>query len=373
MDRAAVAPATPPAPAAPAAIPSLPAVPPSQLSLERTRFASLAGWGADAHWPAVAAFRRSCPRMVRDGPAPADLGLAGPAWNWAAICRAAAGVPAGNDREARAFFERWFEPGKMTDRGRADGLLTGYYEPELRGARAPAARFAHPLYKRPDDLPAARPYFTRDAIDKGALKGRGLELAWLANPIDAFVLHVQGSGRVVTNDGASFRVGFAGHNGHDYVAIGRELVKDGALGLDQVTMPAIRAWLERNPDKAQAMMARNPRYVFFRIVPPPPDDGLGPAGPPGALGVTLTAERSLAVDRAFLPLGLPVWIDAVDPRPNRPPLRRLTVAQDTGGAIKGPVRGDFFWGGGDAAEAAAGLMKSPAGFWVLLPRAQPLP
>jgi len=315
--------------------------------------------------------------MVRNNPAPADLGLAGPAWDWAAICRAAAAVSAGSNAEARAFFERWFEPAKMTDRGRAEGLLTGYYEPELLGARAPSARFAYPLYKQPGDLVAAgstsgpRPYLTRDAIDKGALKGRGLELAWLASPIDAFVLHVQGSGRVVMTDGTSVRVGFAAHNGHDYVAIGRELVKDGALAIDQVTMPAIRAWLERNPDKAQAMMARNPRYVFFRIVPPAPDDGLGPAGPPGALGVPLTAGRSLAVDRAFLPLGLPVWVDAVDPRPSHPPLRRLTVAQDTGGAIKGPVRGDFFWGSGDAAEAAAGLMKSPAGFWVLLPRAQP--
>jgi membrane-bound lytic murein transglycosylase A len=338
---------------------------PPELVLENVSFADLPGWHDDDPAAALPALRKSCPKL-------------GAAWKDA--CAALAQT---SDADARGYFERWFQPHRVTDRGKADGLITGYYEPELRGARAPSARYRVPLYRLPDDLVSVDlgqfraslkgeriagrvergrlvPYASRAEIDRGALAGRNLEMLWVDDPVDAFVLQIQGSGRVTLEDGSLVRVGYAGGNGRVYTAIGRELVKDGAMTVEDATMPAIRAWLDAHPAEAEAMMARNESYVFFRA--------LSGDGPVGAQGVVLTPGRSIAVDPKFIPLGAPVFVATVDPLDTSRPLRRLTVAQDTGGAIRGPVRADFFWGhGGDAAERA-GTMRGRGALYLLLPK-----
>ncbi|MGH6912588.1 MAG: murein transglycosylase A, partial [Geminicoccales bacterium] len=209
------------------------------------------------------------------------------------------------------------------------------------------------------------PYHSRGEIESGALDDRGLELLWVDDRVDKFFLQIQGSGQVVLEDGRLIRVGYAGQNGHPYRAIGRDLIEIGALPPEQVSMQSIRTWLEANPGAARAIMDRNRSYVFFQE-----NSELGPDdGPIGAQGVPLTAGRSLAVDLRFIPLGAPVWLDSSAPFPDgEAPLRRLMIAQDTGGAIKGVVRGDVFWGAGALAEAVAGRMKSTGRYAVLLPR-----
>ena len=204
----------------------------------------------------------------------------------------------------------------------------------------------------------------RAAIEAGALAGLGLELAWVDDPVDAFFLHVQGSGRLRLHDGRLLRLGYAGQNGHPYRAVGRPLIDSGAIPREAMSMQAIRAWLATAPPgEAAALMRHNPSYVFFRVL-----DGLAPGeGPPGALGVPLTPGRSLAVDPAFVPFGAPVFAATRDPLDGAP-MRRLLHAQDTGGAIRGPARGDLFWGWGEAAAARAGLMREAAELFVLVPR-----
>jgi membrane-bound lytic murein transglycosylase A len=287
----------------------------------------------------------------------------------------------------------------VTDRGvEREGLFTGYYEPELRGSRRRHGPYQTPLYREPGDLIQVdlgafredlegrriagrivggrlEPYHDRRSIDRGALAGRDLELVWVDDPVDAFFLQVQGSGRIVLEDGTVLRVGYDAQNGHPYTAIGRELVERGEMPLEEVSLQSIRRWLEAHPEEAPDLMATNASYVFFRM--------LGGAGPLGSLGVPLTPGRSVAVDPRFLPLGAPVWLAGSMPalpdevasgpstEPTEPigslPLRRLLVAQDTGGAIRGPVRGDVFWGAGERAEAVAGRMKHPGRLWLLLP------
>ena len=289
-------------------------------------------------------------------------------------------MAAATDDQARAFFEGSFVPYLAADNDKTEGLFTGYFEPELAGARMRGAGFATPLLRRPPDLVSAdlgpfrpswrgertagrvvdgqlRPYPTRAEIERGALARDHLALLWVASPIDAFFLQIQGSGRVRLPDGSLVAVGYAGDNGRPYVAIGRLLIERGALTRDQVSLATIRAWLKAHPDEAGALMDANPSYVFFREI-------TGPA-PLGSEGVALTPGRSLAVDRAFVPLGVPVWLDIAqgDRR-----WRRLMVAQDTGGAIRGPVRGDVFWGTGPTAEAQAGGMRAHGEYVILLPR-----
>jgi membrane-bound lytic murein transglycosylase A len=201
----------------------------------------------------------------------------------------------------------------------------------------------------------------RAAIAGGALDGRGLELLWVDDPVDAFILHIQGSGRVTLPDGAVVRLGYAGNNGHAYVAIGRLMRARGLLPADEINMPAIARWLRANPVAGAALMAENPRYIFFR-------ERVG-AGPIGAQGVALTPGRSLAVDDALIPLGAPLWLDTTGPPPGGGPLRRLVIAQDTGSAIKGAVRGDLFWGAGADAFEAAGRMNQRGRYYILLPQA----
>ncbi len=249
----------------------------------------------------------------------------------------------------RAFFEDWFQPWLVTDRDQPMGLFTGYYEPLLHGSRHFGGAYTVPLYGTPDDLIEVDlgqfkpelagqaitgrvdgaqfvPYFARAEIDAGALEGRGLELVWVDDPVAKFFLQIQGSGQIQLDDGARIRVGYGGQNGHAYHAIGRDLVAMGAMPLEEVSLQSIRDWLIAHPEQADAIMARNGSYVFFDE-----RDDLDPAdGPIGAQGVPLTAGRSLAVDKRYIPLGAPVWLEATAPWPEgEGPLRRLLVAQDT--------------------------------------------
>lgn len=365
-----------------------PAAEAPRLILSQARFADLPGWAEDAQNEAWPALRLSCERVMKRKP-DTDLGVGGIAANWTGVCAEALALENPDAAMARAFIEDRFTPVMATSNGAAEGLITGYYEPELLGALAPDATYATPLYRRPADLVQVdlgefreelkgqriagrvqdgrlKPFEDRARIADGALGTQGLELAWVASPVDAFFLEIQGSGRVRMPDGSIMRVGFDGQNGHPYVALGKVMLEDGLLERGRVSMQSIKAWLNGHPDQAQALMNRNPSYVFFR------DLGPGP-GPLGAQGVALTPGRSLAVDRKFYPMGLPIWLDTTLPSAaegaEAPVFRRLMVAQDTGGAIRGPVRGDVFFGPGAEAERLAGAMKQQGRWWLLLPNA----
>ncbi len=357
-----------------------------RLVLEPAAFNELNSWAGDDHAQALAAFVQGCPKTVlRAAKQPFTLDtLTVTEAHWQTACDAALAVPPGDNATARAFFERTFRPYAVSNNGERDGLFTGYYEAELSGAVAADSRYSVPLYRRPDDLVlvslgqfradlkgrriAGRvvdgklvPFDDRTAIDGGSLGGKGLELAWVDDPVDAFFLHIQGSGRVRMADGSILRVGYDGHNGHPYFAIGRELIRRGAMTKETVSMQAIRRWLADNPAEARTVMAMNASYIFFRP--------LAGDGPIGALGVALTPERSLAIDKTHLPLGAPLWLETSLPSPGKTPaFRQLMIAQDTGGAIRGPVRGDVFFGFGKTAADIAGRMKQPGRYWILLPR-----
>ena len=327
--------------------------PPDELVLVPSSFDRLTGWASDDHAAALIAFLVSCSAIgERDPAAPLDgaagMGLSG---TWQEVCRVARAT---DSLSARAFFETWFRPWRATAGGSDLGLFTGYYEPLLEGSRAPSEAYRYPLYRMPAPG-AAIP--AREEIDRGALAGLGLELLWVDDKIAAFFLHIQGSGRVRLPDGNTVRVGYAGKNGHAYHAIGRELIARGVLVREEVSLQSIRDWLRANPDLADEIMWTNPSYVFFREIEGP--------GPLGAQGVALTPGRSLAIDDAFLAFGVPVWLATA--LPDGRPWNRLMIAQDTGGAIVGPVRGDIFFGAGDWAEWVAGRMKGEGRYWILLP------
>ena len=353
-----------------------PAPPPGGPTPHTLRPADLPGWSEDHHALALAAFLRGCEALRRPAAAPAAPRMPD---GMAPLCAEAAALPRQNDDAARRFFEARSAPEPA---GR--GLMTGYFEPELRGARAPGPGFPAALRPRPADLvelnPAAltapergirrrvedrlEPFPDRAAIEAGALDGAAPPFLWLADTVEKFLLQIQGSGRVVLPDGGVLRVGYAAQNGHAYVPVGRLLIERGAIPREAMSMQAIRAWLAAAPaEEAAALLAANPSYVFFRLV-----EGLAEKdGPVGTLGAPLTPGRSIAVDRALVPLGLPVWVETRDPVSGRA-LRRLMLAQDTGGAIRGPGRGDWFWGWGAWAEERAGRMREVAAMTVLRPR-----
>ena len=348
--------------------------------LKPVAFADLPGWAEDRHAEALPALRRSCAKPLRY-PTKVEDGEErfGRPEDWRSVCAEAARIDAG---AAREFFERRFRPFQVVGADGESGLITGYYEPELSGARRRSDAYPVPLHTRPKDLVTVRlsdfggdfgderlagrveggrlkPYYDRAQIADGALDGERVEIVWVADPVAAFFLQIQGSGRVRLPDGEILRLGYAATNGRPYTAIGRVLVAEGALEREEVSLQSIRAWLRANPGEQRRVMDRNRSYVFFREV--------AGEGPVGTQGVPLTPGRSLAVDRRYLPLGAPLWIDTVDPLDTSRPLRRLAVAQDTGGAIRGAVRGDLFWGAGLDAEERAGRMRSPGRYYVLLP------
>jgi membrane-bound lytic murein transglycosylase A len=334
--------------------------PPPRLTLALARYEQLRGWRDDRIAAALPALLRSCAAVVAkpEGAAldastkSADFGHVG---EWRATCAAAAAVPQDDDGAARQFFENAFAPVLAGNNGNPEGLFTGYFEITLRGARRPGGAFQTPIYRRP----AERTRYARAEIEDGALAGQGLELLWVDDPVDAFFLEIQGSGRVRLPDGGTVRIGYDGSNGKPYVAVGRLLIERGEIPREQVTMASIRAWMKAHPPQGAALRRDNPSFVFFREI--------AGDGPVGAQRVALTAGRSLAVDRAFIPLGLPVWLE-VQQRFAPDVIRRLVVAQDAGGAIKGPVRGDLFWGHGDAAASGAGAMNASGRYYLLVPR-----
>ena len=356
------------------------------LQLSRVVFEELPGWKAEQHNSALPAFLKSCVKW-QDKPANqlvGPLNEMGRVSDWRAICDEAGLIRLSNKTEAQYFFESRFDAYLASVALNPRGLFTGYYEPELQGSWKPNTRYRVPIYTRPKDLLSADlgrfdpkwsgqhiagrlqgnalvPYATRDDIERGALKGRQLEVLWVDDQIEAFILHIQGSGRIRLPDGSSVRIGYAGRNGHRYTPIGRELVAAGVMKLEQITMPAIRAWLETNPIAGQALMRKNKSFIFFRIV-----EGEGPIG---SQGVPLTAGRSLAVDTNHIPLGLPLWLVTTEAgEKQKRPLRRLVIAQDTGSAIKGAIRGDLFWGFGRDAGIKAGMMKEQGRYFLLLPK-----
>ena len=302
-------------------------------------FADLHDWERDDHAEALAVFRETCGDL-KDG-------------DWPAICALSE-----KQADARTFFETFFRPVLITDGD--DPLFTGYYEPELLGARAKSDRFHVPLYRRPDDAPQGR-WLTREELEtSGVLSNRGLELVWLENPVDKFFLQIQGSGRIKLSDGSSMRVGYGGKNGHPYRSIGQELVRRGVFEDHQVSAQVIRNWVAENPDEGRELLFHNPSYVFFRDVTGQLSLEKGPLG---AMNRPVTAGRSIAVDPEIVPLGSPVWIE----KEGAAPIRRLTIAQDTGSAIKGAQRADIFYGSGVKAGDEAGRIRDTGRMVVLLP------
>jgi membrane-bound lytic murein transglycosylase A len=366
-------------PPRPTSVPSQPATP--SVQYERARWATLPGWGADdvrEVWPA---FLKSC-RALRFRP------------EWSQACTAAQAANAASSQGLRAFFEQYFEPYtvlKVTGSQREDsGLVTGYYEPQLMGSRTFSAAFNTPLYSTPPDLlivdlaslyPELKgkrvrgrlqgnrvvPYYSRAELGADT-SIRGHEIVWVNDALDAFLLQVQGSGRVQLPGGEIIRLQYDEQNGHPYQSIGRYLIDKGLLTTEQATLPGIRQWLMQNPSRMQEVLNANPSVVFFR------EERLDDPtqGPKGAFGVPLTAGRSIAVDPSSVPLGAPVFLATTQPASEQP-LERLVMAQDTGGAIRGVVRADFFWGYGAEASGLAGKMRQTGRMWLLWPKGVPLP
>ena len=336
------------------------------------RFEALSGWAQERHAQAIPAFLASCkqfsanPTQALGGSGDA-VARGGTGAQWRSVCAAARAIPPGEDAAARAFFEANFQPYGLSSDGSATGLFTGYYEPEIRGSRTQSGVYKYPLYRRPPELGASArraPYLSRAQIEAGGLRKKGLEMLWLADPIDAFFLHIQGSGRVMLPDKRTVRVSYDGQNGQAYVPIGRVLVDRGEMKLEEVSMQSIRAWLVAHPREASGLMNQNPSSVFFRELGGISAD----AGPPGALGVPLSPLRSAAVDKGFIPLGAPLWVETKDPLDSTN-IQRLVMAHDLGGAIKGAIRTDLFFGWGRDAEERAGRMRQPGREFILLPKA----
>ena len=329
------------------------------------------GWQLDRPAEALQAFVASCKAVGRRA-------------QWTQVCAAARLIQPDSDELARHFFETHFQPHQVVnDDGSSGGLITGYYGPELEGSRLPSDEYPYPLYRQPDDLlivdlgevyPELKnyrlrgrvegnrvvPYFDRSEIDVEHSPLFGQELFWVKDPVELFFLHIQGSGRIKLPDGERVMINYANQNGHPYRSIGKLLLERNAMTRDQMSMQNIRLWVKENPAAGEQLLAENPSYVFFRALS---SDYLFP---PGALGIPLTPLRSLAVDPRTIPLGAPVFISTTYPGTDYP-LEQLMVAQDTGGAIKGRVRADFFWGMGHEAGEIAGKMKQKGQLWVLLP------
>jgi membrane-bound lytic murein transglycosylase A len=322
------------------------------------RWTDLPGWDADRSaelWPALL---RGCDR---------------PASGWTSICAQAraAVTPAFSDEAARAWIQQRLQPYRIESlEGASDGLITGYFEPLVEATRIARGAYRIPLYMTPFDLTTRKPYWTRQQIDtlpaaQASLRGR--VLAYVADPLDALILQIQGSGRLdlTEPDGSRklIRVAYASHNDQPYKSVGRWLIDQGELQPIQASWPGIKNWARQNPKRLNEMLWSNPRMIFFREEPLPDPQ----VGPKGAQGVALTPGRSIAVDALSIPYGTPVWLDSTEPLSSAP-LRRLVMAQDTGTAITGAVRADYFWGWGTEAEAQAGRMKQPLRLWVLWPR-----
>lgn len=361
-----------------------PPKPPADARYEPAAFAGLPGWAQAPHAGSVRAFVAGCIRLVNSRALQA-------------ACEEARALPAGDDSAARAFFERAFTAYAIAaPDGAAEGQITGYYEPVLEGSRVRSAQFPRPVFGLPEDLvvvdlagqyPELRgmrlrgrlngrrlePYYSRGEIEdrtRAVLDAQGTAfgapvIAWVADPVEVFFLQIQGSGQIQLDSGERIRVGFAEQNGHPYRSLGRHLVERGEMTLDQASMQNIKAWAAANPQRLQEALNHNASFVFFRELP-----AIG--GPIGALGVPLEAGYSIAVDPRHVPLGAPVFLATTYPLSPQP-LERLVMAQDTGGAIRGAVRADFYWGSGNEAGALAGRMRQQGRMWILWPRGEGAP
>lgn len=314
-----------------------------EVSARILPFEQLRGWVEDDHDHALKVFAETCDKISDS--------------EWHAVCglaRARAGQP----QAGRGFFEMLFRP--VLFGGEETALFTGYYEPELSGSLRPGGPYRYPLYRTPPELPRGRPWATREQIqDQGLLRGRGLEIVWLTDPVDVFFLQIQGSGRVRLPDGSTLRVGYAAKNGHPYRSVGQEMIRRGLLPAHRVSAQRIKEWVRRNPVDGADLLQHNPSFVFFRVLSEVPAD----KGPLGALSRSITGGRSIAVDPEHVQMGAPVWLE----KDGRDPIRRLMIAQDTGGAIKGVQRADIFFGTGDEAGQQAGRVRDPGRMVVLLP------
>jgi membrane-bound lytic murein transglycosylase A len=342
------------------------------ITLRAVEFAEIAGWATDAHEVAFAALLKSCKKR----------GAADP------ICAAALALGDRPSREtARTFFEAHYEP-RAVESYRSSGFVTGYYEPEVRGSRTQQGKFQFPIYRRPDDLvpmvpdqfrarfndqlSAMRrvgnefvPYYTRAEIENGALEDQDLEMLYLDDPVDLFFMQVQGSGFVRLPDGSTTRLSYAGKNGYPYTSIGKLLVERGELTREAASADGVKAWLRADRDRGKKLMQENRSYIFFRELWAHERED----GPVGADGVPLTPGRSLAVDASYHAFATPIFVSApkLDDGEGQP-FQRLMIAQDVGSAIRGPERGDIFWGSGADAGALAGETRHDAKFFILVPR-----
>ena len=363
----AVAKACPACPACPGAEPAKPAAKPLQAAL----WSDLPGWADDDPRPTLAAFRASC----------ATLGKRDP---WQAVCAAAVAAPIDNPAVARAWFEARFSPWALTNPdGERLGLVTGYYEPVIKGSRQRKPPFVYPVFGPPDDLidvelsdlyPELKhmrlrgriegrklvPYYTHAEWESQGEQRADQALLWTDDLLDFLFMQIQGSGQVELTDGSRVRLNYADQNGQPFRSIARYLVDQGELKLEQASMQGVKAWARAHPKRVRELVAANPSEVFFRELPLTGD------GPPGALGVPLTPQRSLAVDPRYVTLGAPIFLATTHPNDSRP-LQRLMIAQDTGGAIRGVVRADFYWGSGPEAGIQAGRMRQKGRMWILMP------
>lgn len=341
--------------------------PDKRLKAHAINFSQLSGWRQDQHEKALVAFKRSCSAMNKASQTRKRPGFSGTYAQWRGVCIRANKISSSNRQAARRFFEHNFIPLRLIG-AQNRSLFTGYFEPEMPASLKRSKAYDIPLYRRPKDLKRNdKAYFTRAEIEKGALKNRGLEFVYLKNSVDAFFLHVQGSGRLRFDNGKIMRVGFAGKNGRPYTAIGKVLIDLGEIAREKMSMQAIRNWLTRHKQKAAGIMRQNQSFIFFR-----PLENIDPnLGPPGAQGVSLTPGRSLAIDKTLHAYGVPLWLETGIPALNTgasKPFHRLMIAQDTGTAIRGIVRGDIFWGSGRKAGEIAGRMKQPGKLFLLLPK-----
>ncbi len=373
-----ISPTPPPAqPTGPTVTPPPPEKPQTKSVHKRAQWSALPGWTQDDLLPAWQAFVNSCAVLNKQS-------------LWKESCEAANALQKPANAALRKFFESYFTPYQVINTDNTEeGLVTGYYEPLLKGSRKPSKRYRYPIYAAPSDLltidlgatyPELKdlrlrgriegrkivPYYTRADIMSNPNLLNGHTLLWVEDEVELFFLHVQGSGRIVFDNGEVMKIGYADQNGHPYNSIGKVLVQRGEMALENASMQGIKQWGQKNPNKLAELLQQNPRYVFFRELP------ADSSGPIGALGVPLTAGRSIAIDPLSIPQGAPVFLATTWPNSQKP-LNRLMVAQDVGSAIKGGIRADFFWGFGQEAGNQAGKMKQTGKMWVLMPNGYTLP
>ncbi len=358
-----------------------------RLILTPTQFANLPDWSQDNHAQALIAFHHSCTEILTRPTAQtafANFPEASDVKTWQRICKAAQQLTKPSQTQAQQFFEHWFTPYHITDQTNSQGLFTGYYLPLIKASLQKTKHYHVPIYALPTDLvkidlglfkpewaqkkivgqftnnQTLQPYPDRIAINQGAIKNKARILLWGDNPIDVFFAQIQGSALVQLPDGKQMMIGYAGDNGRSYTAIGNILITQYGIDKKNMSMQTIRDWLQQHPTKIKTILNQDASYVFFKK--------LNHEAPLGTEQVPLTPERSLAIDINYLPFGAPLWLETTMPSSTKT-FRHLMIAQDSGGAIRGVVRGDIYWGSGDAVAHIAGNMQNSGRYWILLPRA----